>query len=299
MTVVVTNMEQMVADAWGLGTIKHVWRPYEYYFNEFTFGAGTPYIVESVSDLLSQNATTSDVNSGSGHGSVPGAITLSPKTIEFTIKCDAKKGLDVTQKESALRRAFTVPPKSLSTWVGDYHSRGLFTHRSTWLRFMRPGWNDARILYARVTKFSLDSTYEGSIGLITAKVQMVAPDPLSYGYTVHVVQIPSGENYNWTQVGDHLDGYAPRIVVHGNTTNPKFSCTRWEWFQNKTREVQYNLTSNTGMDVDFRNRIVNLPGANLLLSKDRYFSIIPGEQNIAYSGGSGTRADYYIRDTWA
>ena len=281
--------------------------PYRYAFNLLEFGANTRFIVERVKGLLGWSGSSSSVRSDSTHGSVPGLLTLDPKTIEFTIKADCQQGTDVQTCIDMLKEAFRIPLRSLNPWVGDFNNRGYFTDRATELRYMRPGWEEPRITYCRVNKFDLDSDYALATGLIDCEIQLVADDPLSYGYNTYIVSVPAGEEYEWDQKGDFPDGYAPYCVLSGNLVNPSIVRRFYSFYAlgGKTLKVAFDLSTTDGMQVDMKSRLVSPMGANSAMTENTFWAVQPtgkdyhSNQFLAFNNDSPSAScDFYLRAVW-
>ena len=298
MTVNVTTMEAEQYALLELPPPVHSWIPYRYNFNELDFGAGTPWIVESVKGLLGFDGESSNVALASGPGSIPGLLVQSSKTVEITLKCDAKKGTDVEEKLALLHKHFYIPSRPYNIWVGDYLNRGYFTERSTALNYYRPGWSEGRVLYCRAKKLSVDSDYALATGFIEAQVQLEAPDPFSYGYHTHVISMEDGDSIEWTAEGNMPDGYPPYVRLHGPLLNPSIRRTYTDFYHpgGHTQKVSFALSYGGDIKVDFRNRSTDPMGATLVLSDDEFFAIKPGEQTLWYEGTG--RCDFLTRAVW-
>lgn len=251
--------------------------PYQYEFNNFLFGAGTQYVVESVKGIIGWDGSSRDTPSDVDHGSTPGMLTMNPRVIEVVIKVDSVKGVVGENCVRALKAAFAPPRRNFSIFAGDFESRGFYVDPRCKFFFYRPGWTERHVSFARVTKFSIVSDFDTGSGFIVCNVQLTAPDPVVYGETIHVFGGGS-----WTQEGDHPDGYLPRVVTGGTTITRSAG--------DGTQTVSYS--ENPGeLDIDFRTRFSKPLGSGLKITDDDFFAILPGTQTL--SGG-----DFYIRSAW-
>lgn len=307
MAVTVTTDRHLTHERLGVPVPPVPLTPYQYAFDNFIFGHGTRYIVESFKGLLGWEGSSSSTRNEMNHGSTPGLMTMNPKDMELRIRVDAQQGEDVEEIISTLIEAFRPPLRSMNPWVGDFHSRGYFTD-SINLRFMRPGWTEPRYRFARVKKTNIESSYDTSTGNVTFDVQFQAEDPLAYGYDINVIILEPGDSIVWEQAGDFPDGYSPYIILEGNLVNPRIRRNFKNFYTptgGRNLDLAFDLSTTDGMKIDMRNRMIDPMGASLALTDQRFWAIQPSpndyhfEQTLTFfNGAPDATCQIRTREVW-
>jgi hypothetical protein len=275
---------------------------YQYEFNGVLMGALTPFTVEKITGLLGNAPVRlKDIDRENGHGSIPGSALFSPRTVSFDIKAsDQFDGTPVDDLLDMLSHAFDVPQLRYSTDLDVF-------------AYQRPGRSTRRI-FARGTKFDVDSTFNVGRGLIEASVEFVAPDPISYDLDLSTQSLTLGVGVTSnsmivTMAGNFRNGTSPFLYISGACTDPIISNQDDD---NRQIKLDVVLAANQicRLNMDTLEVSVQTGGGSnpwiedysIVRDDSQFWNLMPGNNTIVYartgSGASSTlRVDWY--NAWA
>lgn len=277
---------------------------YQYQIRDTLFGAGTPLIVEKVTGLLGHAATRSkDIEREHSHGSIPGMLLYSPRTIQFDLKPSSQyNDTAVEDLLDQLSDAFQAPKLR----VVDELELDAFAYK-------RPG-REMRQFFGRGTRFDVDSDWRVARGLAAASCEFVCNDPMSYSVELHTqtVALAIGETSDSMVVenlGNGRNGSPPVIYISGTATNPIVENADDEGRELKLEVI---LASNQIARINMETFEVGIQtggGSNpfvinyeIVPGDSQWFRLMPGEntltmQRTGSTAGSSLRVDWY--DCWA
>lgn len=147
---------------------------YQYSWNGFTFGAGTPYIVEEVDGLVTTAPLrVQDDNRGYIDGTLSGRDFYDARTITFKLLIIGDSSHNAQYYFYQLKQ--NIVPQTL----GYPSSLGL-------LQFALPGWTGNLQILGRIRNVESVIDPEWAIGYIPVTVEIYCPDPRYYDDTAVV-----------------------------------------------------------------------------------------------------------------
>jgi hypothetical protein len=272
---------------------------YQFSYNGFNFGNGTPYQIADVDGLASQpDLRVQDSPRGYGDGFLTGRDFYNGRTMTFTFMVFAGGG-NSAQQNWALFTAALKPVQQL-------------TSANSVLQFkLSPTDTDKRMnARVRVRKAKIDPNY--TYGYITAQVEFFAPDYRYYNETLVtsatlVPQLADGRVYNRTYNLTYTQAVAgntaatatvnnssgtaatgPVITITGPITYPQIT--------NLTTGVFIQLVSTFASSdtvvIDMTNNTVTLNGSNarnLVSGGSQFFTVPSGAtQNLYFTASTAT-----------
>ncbi len=277
-------------------------QPYQYQLGTWLGGSGTSFVIEKVSGLLGHaDVRDIDLERGNGHGSIPLTQFYEPRTIQFDIKGTSQhNGTPVEDLLDLLSDNFQLGKIRTNTQLQSF-------------AYWRPG-RTPRQFFGRATKFDADSDYEAGRGLVTASVEFVANDPLSYALeaTESSVTIGSGEASDSLTVfmeGNCKNGSPPLLYIAGACVNPRIECDA-----DDGRDIKLDVTLAANqicrIDVDKQEVTIQTGGGSnpwvprwdTVRDDNQWWHLMPGENEITLSRtGTATSCVLTVEffDAWA
>ena len=281
---------------------------YQFSYNGFLFGSGTPYVINSVDGLANlPELRVQDTDRGFNDGAFTGRDFLSSRTITFTMNIFAGSGNSASQNWDLMKVAF-APVQQLTS------SNGL-------LQFQLSPTDTPKRMTARVRSRQANIDPEYTYGYIIAQVTMYAPDPRYYDETAVTTTITptraSGRTYNrgynlvYNQAITGASGstatvantgsgpVAPTVTITGPMSQPQITdLTTGNYLQ-----LNYNLASTDTVTLDMTNNIVLLNGGtarNLLAGGSQWISVPAGSTHQLFlSANTATgSASVVYRNAW-
>jgi hypothetical protein len=177
---------------------------YQFSFNGLTFGAGTPWVVESVEGLESMAPLrTQDEIRGYSDGQWSGRDFYDGRVVTFTIVTLGNATSSAQSYYRSLRQALS--PQQLGYYPDAYADATGGTQPDGTLGLFQfklnaesvsgdTSINGVKRMWGRVRSFETDVTPEYSYGYITSTVEMYFPDPRFYDDTLVTTTATSGSN---------------------------------------------------------------------------------------------------------
>jgi hypothetical protein len=281
---------------------------YQFSYNGFVFGSGTPYVVNSVDGLANlPELRAQDVDRGYNDGMFTGRDFLNGRTITVTLNVLAGNGNSASQNWALFQNALT-PVQQLTS------SNGL-------LQFQLAATDTPKRMTARVRTRVANIDPEYTYGYITAQVTFFSPDPRYYDESVTTTTLTPtrafGRTYNrgynlvYTQALTGAAGSTATVVNGGSgpmpltitITGPMSSPQITNLTTGQYLQLTYNLSSTDTVTLDMTNNIVLLNGGtarNLLTGGSQWFTIPANTtQTLFLSAVTATgQASITYRNAW-
>lgn len=268
--------------------------PYGYEFRDFQFGAGTDFITEEVTGLLSMApARDQDIDRAHAHGVNPGILLYGKRILSYSMKIIGQMGPDIEGKLATAGRVFQ-PPRIRN-------SRQLEP-----LVFWRPG-QPHKVCWVRCTKRDFPSNYQTARGFAVGAVEFQAPDPLIYALEESTSDLTLGNtivvgNTIVSMEGDAADGAPPIIEITGPATNPIIGNDADD---GRAIRLDVVLAIGDSLRVDVKKRKVEIKrGAgewtkdySVIRNDNQWWNLLPGLNNITYNR-TGSAAPSTLTLTW-
>ena len=263
---------------------------YQFSFNGFLMGAGTPYPILKVDGLEAlPDLRVQDDNQGYNDGMFSGRDFLSGRTITIQMLTTAGNGNSAHANFNLLQQAML--PQQSGTGV---------------LQFQLSPSDAIQRIDVRVRKRMTAIDPEYTYGFIQSVWTLFAPDPRYYDDKLQTlglsaVTIP-GRTYNRTYnlsfgggsgvvsgtvVNEGSWTTQPVITVNGPVTNPTVGNST----TGKFVQVTTSLGASDSLVVDLSQRLVTLNGSpvrNLLAAGSDWFDAAPGSSTFYFSGQNTT-----------
>lgn len=275
---------------------------YQYQFGRCLIGAGQPIVAERITGLLGNAPTrVSDIDRSNGHGSIPGALLFSARTIAFDLKISDQVGLSDSIEDLLDELAGAFQPPS----VRHTQDLDIFAYK-------RRG-RAIRQFFCRASKCDIDSTFEVARGLAIGSVELIATDPISYGLELNTVSNVLGIGVTSGSVvvnnsGNSRNGTAPLIFIGGPSTNPIIQNSDDE---NRQFKLQTILAANqiVRIDMDAMTVAVQTGGGTnpwvedytIVRDDSQWWNVMPGDNTITYARtGSAATSNFSLDwyDSW-
>lgn len=272
---------------------------YQFSYNSFNFGNGTPFQIADIDGLASQpDLRVQDAPRGYSDGYLTGRDFYNGRSMTFTFMVFAGNG-NSAQQNWALFTAALKPVQQL-------------TSANSLLQFKLSPTDSAKRMNARVRtrKAKIDPNY--TYGFITAQVEFFAPDYRYYDETLVtsatlVPQIANGRIYNrtynlvYTQAlsgntaatasVNNSSGTAavgPVITITGPVTYPQIS----NLTTGKFIQLASTFASSDTVVIDMTNNTVTLNGSNarnFVTGGSQFFTVPSGAtESLYFTASSGT-----------
>jgi hypothetical protein len=273
---------------------------YQFSFNGFNFGNGTPYQIIDIDGLADQpTLRVQDTPKGYNDGYLTGRDFFNGRTITFTIHVFAGNG-NSAQQNWLLLQAALQPVQQLTS------SNGL-------LQFLLSATDTAKRMSARVRNRKAKIDPEYTYGMIKAQVEFFAPDYRYYDETLNTSatltpQLANGRIYNRTYnliYTQALVGNASATTTVNNTSGtaavgPVITLTGQPvnnpQITNLSTGAYVQLVgafaSTDTLVIDMTNNVVTLNGANarnLMTGGSQFFTVpAASSQNLYFTATSST-----------
>ena len=281
---------------------------YQFSYNGFTFGAGTPYVVTSVDGLAAlPELRVQDIDRGYNDGQFTGRDFLNGRQVTFNLNVLAGNGNSAAQNWALFTQALT-PVQQLTS------SNGL-------LQFQLAATDTPKRMNGRVRARQVSIDPEYTFGFIIAQLTLYFPDPRYYDETATTITVTptraAGRTYNRTYnltynqavtgvsgstasiVNTGTAATAPTITITGPLINPQITdLTTGQYLQ-----LNYNLSSTDTVVLDGINNTITLNGSNarnILVGGSQWFTIPAGTTHSLYFTGltSTGSATIVYRSAW-
>jgi len=255
----------------------------------FTFGAGTPWIVESVDGLAgTSKLRVQDDNRGYIDGSYSGRDFYDSRTVTFEILILGDSSNTAQQYYKQLQAALApqvlgyYPDQTLSTQ--SYNTLGLFQFQLTAATGIQRMWGRVRSIETLVDP---DFTY----GYIMTKVEFYFPDPRYYDDSQQ--SISSGTSVSLSNTGWATT--CPTITI----ASPSASGAIWDTTSGSRMNFA-NVNTSQPLVIDFLQRSITQNGIaarNTLVSFDNtsangvvqgWLSVAPNTSSVTWSSTIGS-----------
>jgi hypothetical protein len=248
---------------------------YQFAFNGFLFGAGTPYVVETVDGLADLPAIrVQDDNRGYIDGSWSGRDFLDSRTVTFDliITGDGSHNAQYYYKQLQSNLTYQQYGNYPSTITSSAYQLGLF-------QFYLTSATGLQRMYGRVRAIKTPVDPEFSYGYITTQVEFYFPDPRYYDNTSTV---SSG-----TSVGITNNGWATSCPTIYIATPPSatFNIT-------DGTNVMYfsNVNTSQTITIDLLARTIyqNSTYARQILAPSSQWLSVSGNSSVTWTMSSGS-----------
>lgn len=248
-------------------------RDFQYEYNNFLFGSGTPYQTETVEGILGLPAVrTNDDENQEDHGDHAGVDLLPGRTITVAM--------------NILGTSFDIQDRIDAAIVAFQTSRRDAFMEFPWIT-QRPGHNK-RFVYARARNPTFPSNYDTAKGKARGGVMFFATDPRFYSLqeTLTVITAPADSTTAQADVpmlGNMKDGTYPIIEIDGPSTNPRITNAN-----DDGRAIRLDVV--VGVDqtlvIDTKRKHVTLQGVDryeVVRADNQWWSLLPGDNTIVYT----------------
>lgn len=260
---------------------------YQYEYNGYLFGSGTPCTVEKVDGLIEPpNILSEDVERQDGHGSWLGPARYGPREVQFELALHTGPKATFEEARDELSRAFVARQTPIP------------------LVFQRPFYGKRRV-WVRPNRLALASTYQTAHGLGEIKLQLVGGNPLIYSNTERIVSgtiASSTPNVTLALPNDGSEPASFRTGLLGAVQNPVLT--------RLSDNAQFSLTVDTSggdyLEIDFMSRSVFLNGTDVtgtvVNPTAEWWLIPPGGDDMVVSRtteATTVQVDVGYRDVWS
>ena len=263
---------------------------YSFQFNDFVFGANTPYVITEVSGLEDlPTIRNQDDFKGYNDGMFTGRDFYGGRTLTFMLKIFAGNGNSAQQNLNLFQQALNPQQTGTSPLVFQ----------------LSP--NDSnKVINARVRTRAVKIDPEYTYGYITAQITLFCPDPRYYDTNGIVVSLsPSGgswrtynRTYDIVYGGGYQTGSAtatnsgwsnadPIVTITGPAQNPVVGNRT----TNQAITLNYTLSSSDVVVLDLNQKTVLLNGSNarnILANNSQWWTLEPGNQTVYFTATSWT-----------
>ena len=249
---------------------------YQFAFNGWLFGAGTPYVVENISGLTDLPALrVQDDNRGYIDGSWSGRDFLDSRTVTFDliITGDGTHNAQYYYKQLQANLTYQQLGNYPSTITPSAYQLGLF-------QFYLTSATGLQQMYGRVRAVKTPVDPDFSYGYITTQVEFYFPDPRYYDDSASV--------FTGNSVTVNNQGWAitcPTIYI---ATPPAATFSITDGFSNYMYFSNVNTSQNITIDLLARTIYQNSTYARQILTVASTWLSQPGSTSSTWSMSSGS-----------
>jgi phage-related protein len=262
---------------------------YQFSFNGFAFGSGTPYSVLSVDGLESlPEMRVQDSDRGFNDGMFTGQDFYSGRHLTFDLLITSGNGNSAFQNFNLLQAALIPQTSGTST-----------------LNFQLSVDDAPQTMQVRVRNRRAKVDPEYTFGYIQVQIQAFAPDPRYYNQATNTIvlspTVASGRTYNRTYnltYGGGSQTQTQTVLNSGSVatgpvvtiTGPGSNLTIGNLTTNQYLTLNYTASASDVFVLDLQNKTVTLngtPARNFLSGLSQWFMANPGV-NQFYFNGTGT-----------
>ena len=249
---------------------------YQFAFNGFLFGAGTPYVVENIDGLADLPAIrVQDDNRGYIDGSWSGRDFLDSRTVtfDFIITGDGTHNAQYYYKQLQSNLTYQQLGNYPSTITSSAYQLGLF-------QFYLTSATGLQRMYGRVRAIKTTIDPDFSFGFIATQVEFYFPDPRYYDDTATVT---SG-----TSVTVNNTGWATTCPTIYIATPPSATFSINDGFSNYMYFSNVNTSQTITIDLLARSIYQNSTYARQILTVASSWLSQPGNTSSTWSMSSGS-----------